>query len=213
MATKTGVKKPYYIDLTAGATKRRIEVLGRYVQIADASSASAKISVAVDESFDECFENLKKDGKIFEGQGFKCIYVSFDAQPGEWVRLVVSDGPEDYKVDNPSQGTIDAIASPVDVSGIADPVVIRGGSTRSHGQKSVNTSATEIIAANADRTSYAVLNPSASVVLYIGSDNTVTSSNGWPLQPGQSFTGIDKGGVWGVFASSSANVPWIEAEA
>lgn len=198
----SGIRKTYYYDLSVARTGKLERVEGKHIRIANASSASAEISIAVQDNIADSYETLRKNGRIREDEGFDRIHISNTAQPGEWVRVIVSDGL--YDVDNPSQSVIDSIA---------DPVKIRGGSGRNHGQEEVDTTATEIIAANIDRTSWAVYNPSSAETLYIGSDSAVDATTGWPVPPETSMTGIDTDAVYGIYATETQDVPWMEVEA
>lgn len=116
MSNKSGVNKSFKIYLDTALNKKRFPVLGRFLQITDTSSASVVVDVAVASNKPDSFETgLKKDASIYEGSGFDVFYITAEAQAGEWLRIVISDGPEDYAVKNPGGGVIDGIADAVKV--------------------------------------------------------------------------------------------------
>lgn len=201
MSLRSGINKPFRIDLTNARNGKLITVKGRYVKVVDASSASAIVQIAVSENFEERYENLKKNGLIYEGQGFSKIYIKNDAQADEWVRVIVSDGPDDYDVDNPSESVIDAIATKVKVG---------GGNSRVHAASTVGVAAAQIYSANSTRTSWYVYN-NGTVPIYIGSDNTVTIANGTPIPPGAGHGGDDGEEVWAISGTAGQDARHWEA--
>lgn len=76
---------------------------------------------------------------------------------------------------------------------------------------SIPTSATQIVAANANRNSLALFMPvSNSDTVYLGVDNTVTgdqtATGGVPRKPGESITYTDQDAahaIWGIAASGT----------
>ena len=82
------------------------------------------------------------------------------------------------------------------------------------GSITVTTSATEIVAPTGIRKGLIIANDSTSKI-YIGPDNTVTTSNGIPLQSGATFTnaGFDEhwaGSIWGIVASGTADARFMQ---
>lgn len=81
------------------------------------------------------------------------------------------------------------------------------------GAVSVTSSATLIRPSNLDRISVSVTNREAEVV-YIGFDNTVTTSTGFPLyqQDVMTYTGSDlyTGALYGIVATGSVDVRYTE---
>lgn len=61
----------------------------------------------------------------------------------------------------------------------------------------------QCLAANKHRLSAVLVNAHASVVCYIGRDNTVTAANGIPLAAGASFTDNFSTDAWFVIPASS----------
>lgn len=83
-----------------------------------------------------------------------------------------------------------------------------GGSLNTTGQVSVGSSATPIIAANT-RQGVLITNPSTSVTVFIGGAG-VTTSNGQELLPGCSLTLPVVSAVYGVVATGSQTVSYVE---
>ena len=113
-----GARKYYYIDLSVARTGKAYQVRGRYIRIANASDTVANVDIAIQENVPSAYETLKKNGFIVEGNGFDRFYLANTAQAGKWLRLIVTEGPDDYDVNNPSIGTVDsvgAIDSPVEI--------------------------------------------------------------------------------------------------
>jgi len=79
----------------------------------------------------------------------------------------------------------------------------------------VTTTATLIIAANAQRRNLTIVNTSLSAIVYIGPDATITTSNAIPLYQNQTRD-QDKiaegyqGDVYGIVGSSTADVRYWE---
>jgi len=83
------------------------------------------------------------------------------------------------------------------------------------GQKSISTSATKIVDANTDRRTLIIMNHSGSTV-FIGKDNTVTTSNGLAVTAGSALNLTRllegyKGAVYGIVASGTATISYLEA--
>lgn len=79
------------------------------------------------------------------------------------------------------------------------------------GNVSVGTAATLIIGANAARQELSLANYSASPDVFIGPDDTVTTSNGLPLLSSTELHrdrghGTWLGDVWGIVATGTADV-------
>lgn len=114
----SGVRKSYFLDLSKARDSKLETVKGRFIRIADASDTTAKVQIAIGENVLSAYETLKKNGRIIEGNGFNRIYFKNEAQLGKWVRVIVSEGEQDYDVDNPSIGTVDSIGqidTPVEI--------------------------------------------------------------------------------------------------
>lgn len=90
-----------------------------------------------------------------------------------------------------------------------------GSSTPKHGSKhmsnvSVTNAATQILAANSSRLQALIAN-NGSATMYLGKDNTVTSSNGIPITSGQYLIDdVTTDAWWGITASSTADTRTVE---
>jgi hypothetical protein len=83
-----------------------------------------------------------------------------------------------------------------------------GGVLNATGQVSVGVTATLIIAANT-RQGVLITNPSTTVTVYIGGSG-VTTGNGQALTPGCSLSLPIVGAVYGIVASSTQTVSYVE---
>ena len=83
-----------------------------------------------------------------------------------------------------------------------------GGVLNATGQVSVASTATLIIAANT-RQAVLITNPSTTVTVYIGGSG-VTTGNGQELLPGNSITLPVVSAVYGVVATSTLTVSYVE---
>mgnify|MGYP001591426167 CR=1 FL=1 len=83
----------------------------------------------------------------------------------------------------------------------------------SYNTVTVDTTADEIIPFNAQRSGLVIKN-NGSVIVYIVFDASVTTSNGIPIVPQDSFTlmgtTIFKTAVYGITSSASADVRWFD---
>ncbi len=86
-----------------------------------------------------------------------------------------------------------------------------GASALTTTQNALSTAAEVVIAANTARRFAEVKNTDATISMYIGKDNTVTSGNGHLLKAGESF-GFEgyTGAIWMIAASATPTVTTIE---
>lgn len=105
----------------------------------------------------------------------------------------------------PAVGIVNSDGSLVDPSGQAS------ASTLTVAHASLSTSAAQVLAANTSRVFAEVKNLDSGISIYLGKDNTVTSSNGHLLGPGEAFA-FDgyTGAVWAIAASGTPSVSTIE---
>lgn len=80
----------------------------------------------------------------------------------------------------------------------------------SYGAVTVATTATQVLPPNGGRRGFVIRN-NGGVVVYLGFDSSVTTATGMPVMPQDTypFTGEQsafKGAIWGVAASSTADV-------
>lgn len=87
-----------------------------------------------------------------------------------------------------------------------------GVAFQSTGQVSVANTATQIVAANASRAGVVITNTSSTATVYLGKDNTVTTTTGQALLPGNSITLPVVGTVYGIVASSTQTVTYAEVQ-
>ena len=79
-----------------------------------------------------------------------------------------------------------------------------------YAQTTVTSVATSILAA-ADSRRRLIFRNTGAVIIYIGEDNTVTTTKGYPIGVGQTFYLHDyKGAVYGIVASTSGTLSVIE---
>lgn len=82
--------------------------------------------------------------------------------------------------------------------------------TKTTAAVSVGSTATLILAANADRERALIVN-NGSQTIYLGKDNTVTTANGLPLAAGASLEDDRTSDAWyGIVASGTADVRVLE---
>jgi len=79
------------------------------------------------------------------------------------------------------------------------------------GQVSVTSSGTQIIAANANRGGILIYNTDSTNAVFIGGAN-VTASNGHELPAGQAISLPYQGSLYGIVASASVTVSYIELQ-
>lgn len=112
-----GVRKVFDIDLATARNGKPYTVKGRFIKVADSSDATAEIDIAVQDNIPSSYLTLKKNGAIIERNGFDRFFITNAAQAGKTVKIIVSEGPEDFDVIN-SDLSVDSIGS------IDDPVEI-----------------------------------------------------------------------------------------
>ena len=79
-----------------------------------------------------------------------------------------------------------------------------------YAQTTVTSAATSILVA-ADSRRRLIFRNTGTVIVYIGQDNTVTTSIGYPIGVGQTFYLNDyKGAVYGIVSSTSGTLSVIE---
>ncbi len=130
----------YLDDLKKGEEH---DVSGKYLKIVDSSSATATVDIAIQTNMQGTYyTGLKKNSSIYLSSGFSKYFINSAAQAGEWVKISVSDGPDQFNVDNPGQGTIDGIANPVQVYGVGGAAVAVNDANSEASLSSINTALT-----------------------------------------------------------------------
>ena len=110
-------------------------------------------------------------------------------------------------------GTIISDADGLQVNVMANPLPIieAGGGTVNIGAITVTTAATLIKAANTDRYSISVYN-NGSATIYVGPDDTVTTSTGMPIPAAAEREIKATTAVYGIIAAATANIRYWEEE-
>lgn len=114
--------------------------------------------------------------------------------------------------DNP---TVNGIVVATDDRGGAhvQRVLPAGAATASSGTLSVTTSASPLIGADGNRRGAIVRNPSSSgVTVYVGTTSGLTTSNGLPIDPGETFTTEATVAIYFVAASAVTIRYWTEGD-
>ena len=109
--------------------------------------------------------------------------------------LTLPAGTQDETADTPGDGSRQVVLVHTDL----------GTSTTT--DPAPDSTADLLLAANADRISAIIAVEAGSVTVYLGADSGVTSSPGFPLAAGETFT--DRSSVdawWGITASGTADV-------
>jgi len=83
--------------------------------------------------------------------------------------------------------------------------------TLNHASVNIADSATEIKAVNTSRKCILLKN-NGSVTVYIGEDNTVTTLTGYPLEAGESIYIYDTEAVYGITASGTGDIRYLEVQ-
>lgn len=198
-----GIGKVQKILLDSARTSELKDISGREIQVVDASSAAATIGIALqDNILDLKFFDIKKNGRLGDRQGFSKFYIKNTAQAGEWVKIIVTDGNDDFYVENSDLGVI---------TEISEPIKTKGGAGRTHGVDTVGTSAVELMAANADRTGWYVFN-NGSVDIFIGDSGAVTDADGTPVPPKTGIGGDDGDAIHAISGSAGQDVRHFEVQ-
>jgi hypothetical protein len=83
------------IHLDAAKNRLPFHWAGWYFRVIGSSSPSAQITVRVDEADSQARE--MRQGAGWTQGPFTRLYLSWDAQPGEWVDVLVGGDPDDYQ--------------------------------------------------------------------------------------------------------------------
>ncbi|GEM_PF-2750455 len=202
MREQSGIRKTYRIDLTAARDGVLVKGAGRYIKVANATDASAEISISVGQNIESAYMALKKNGSITERQGFTEFYITNTAQASKVITLILSEGPEDFDVDNPAL-TVDSVGS------IDAPIEIELPDTVTSGEDLAITGAAahaQLIAANADR-KYAVICNVGANTARLGS--APTNTKGILLAAGATIA-LDGTMEWRAFSQSGTTLSRTE---
>lgn len=209
-------------DLVNGFTRRELSIDCSRVDIINASSLNAVVTLALTLEDGRIIEDieLQKTGYYESPLQIKRVTMDAAAQSGEWVELRFSHTPTPPERFGYKRGADDALSAigTVDVvtavtlvdavTEITEPVVTRSGQTIDHAAVTVGTTAAQIVAADADRTRITIMNNSASII-YVGKDNAVTTSNGLPVVGGGAVTLETGAAVWGISSSAGNDIRYL----
>ena len=182
-------------------------IAGNYITISDASSSAAVVEVEFSG------ENVVGSGRyklrlgdyIKVPETFSLIKLSNTAQAGAWVEVSVVNmqpAPEEFEYWINPRGTIDSITNPVNV---------RSGTAGTYGQVDVTTSATQIRAADTTCNTITIQNLSVTGDLWLGNDNSVSSTTGGiRLNPGGVMNLDSAAAWWGISSSGTIRVGWTK---
>ena len=195
--------EPQAYDLSS-AGNQRVTTPGHRIQVISDStdlSAEIRVSVAGDDLRPSNTFPLKPNGFVEFPEQFKNVDISWDAQAGIEVTVLivsmpVAPGKFEYSYGG---GSI--------IEGISQAVMITGGKKTEHGKVTVTTTATPIIAADDELTASLAVNNDTQTI-YVGGP-TVTVADGFPVEPGDKLPSQLRGGVWGIVPTGTADVRFI----
>jgi len=199
--TSSGSQREYTFDLSKARTGKEITVLGHYIKIVEATDAAASVKIAVQHNIPSKFRTLNNDGMIYEGQGFTKFFITNEVQTGKELTVIISNGPDDYDVQNATQNVIQEIVK---------PVITQGGTEGTNAAVSVGTTATQILSADADRTGYALANMTAGKTVFLGTTSGVTATNGFPLNGGDKMSWNGRHALYGIVQAGTADIRKID---
>lgn len=195
-----GLNKKFHYDLSITRTGQgeRVGVKGRDIRVTATSSAGALATVALEGEFNTTYYDMVEQAHLYEKQGFEAIYVKNDAQPGEWIELTISDGPDDFIYEKPTNNNINEIL---------EPVMGTGGKAGENVSVSVdNIAPVVLVAANAAGTGWIIQNLGAAAI-YVGVDNTVTVANGIRIDANGGHLSWDyRGDIYAISGSAGNDV-------
>jgi hypothetical protein len=87
----------------------------------------------------------------------------------------------------------------------------QGGTDFTTGQATVTTTASKVIAAQAypGQRGFVIRNLDATNPIYIGHTSTVSSTTGWVIKAGESFTVPVQCDIWAISTGASVTINWI----
>ena len=126
-----GLNKPLRFDLSYARTGQGqlTQITGKFIRVVDASSAAAQCELALRGDFNTSYFRMSEMATITERQGFDGIFITNEAQPGEWIEIVITDGPEDFDYERPMTNNIGEILTEVKVISGDTPLEIDAAST------------------------------------------------------------------------------------
>lgn len=185
------------IDLSAVKSDREFNLAGNFFYIKDAPGLNEYIEVKTNSSGLPAVSWSKQTGFI---QPFNRLYITTPSgQAGTMKILIASEAPKLFDILDHRSAISVAMQSVLDqLQGDVTP--------ENWGQATIGVTQSQVLAANADRKSFSIQAKSTnSGIVYVGFDNTVTSSKWWAeLQPGQPCGGDDYRGPLHAIATVAA---------
>jgi len=193
------------VDLSVVATDQEYNLSGNFFYVKESPDQDMYVEVKINGSNVKAIPWTKQTGFVHP---FNRLYITTPAgQTGTMTILIASEAPELFDVvDNRSaisaatQGILDELRGDVTPETVGT-------------EKTIGVAAAVVIAANADRKGGNVQSKSTNTgIVYIGLDNTVTSSK-WvaELQAGQAFSIDDyRGDIYAIGSAAGQLVGWGE---
>lgn len=193
------------IDLSLPIKDQSFALTGDFLYVWDAPDSDSYILVRLNEQKEPQHElRLQKGLRLW---AFERVFITVPAgQTGTMTLIYAQTDGRDIVIDNRGavSGTLDEIRGQLE----GDTTPEDWGT-----EKTVGTSAVELLAANADRKGANIQNKSTNGgAVYIGFDNTVTTTK-WvfELLPGASLTLSDyRGAIYGIAGAAGYKIGWGE---
>lgn len=176
-----------------------IRATGKKIAVTGASGISANAEVSIMQDGQSPYYEMIDQAYLYDGQGFEGFFLTNTAQAGAWIEITISDQKEDFEYYKPNTANINEIA---------EPVKTRGGATGAQGAVAVGTVATVILAANANRTGWAVHNNGANTIFIGGAG--VTTANGMPIAVGEKYGEDGTDAIYGIVAAATEEIRYRE---
>jgi len=179
-----GVPKMFTIDLAVPLLDQPYYISGNLYYVWSAPTAEDYVDIKVNKSSEPALRCLRQTGLITPYD--KLLITTPAGQTGDMVLLYGTEAPELLNIiDNRSVTAI----------GLADILAELRGDVlpENWNEATIGVAQSQVLAANADRKSFSIQAKSTNTgIIYIGFDNTVTSTTWWAeLQAGQSCDGDD----------------------
>ena len=211
----------FVLDLSA-AGKEKIEIEGGHVYIKDATDTVANVDVQVDDNTADKVNLVRKTGIIAR---FKTLFLSWAAQPGKTLTLLISSAYEDFRVMEQQIGDVNVVNASLDVNVLNGSIPVTSASALTTKPETVSgvtvgqltlavaNTAYQIVAANANRKRLRVHNTNTSWLLMVGPTNAVTYANGYYVglhnTPDFVMEGYT-GALWGVTNQPGVVITFME---
>jgi len=179
-----GVPKMFTIDLAVPLLDQPYHISGNLYYVWSAPNAEDYVDIKVNKSSEPALRCLRQTGLMTPFD--KLLITTPAGQTGDMVLLYGTEAPELLNIiDNRSVTAI----------GLADILAELRGDVlpENWNEATIGVAQSQVLAANADRKSFSIQAKSTNTgIIYIGFDNTVTSTTWWAeLQEGQSCDGDD----------------------